>query len=71
MWFLNFYHSFWTAYQKKKRVFKVINDFFLELKNWWTTRTAEDMNDNEFERLESKHTRVRHDKDLQERIRVH
>ena len=50
---------------------KMITELFLEFKNWWF---GESMNSNEieeFEWIESKHTRVHHDEDINEIIRVH
>ncbi len=43
---------------------------FLEFKNWWfEDYTNEEML--EFERIESKHTRVHFDEEINEIIRVH
>lgn len=49
----------------------MLADLFFEFKNWWicNTGTCEDLN--EFERIESKHTRVHHDDDIYEIIRIH
>jgi hypothetical protein len=47
----------------------MITDFLFELKNWWFGVTFDEVE--EFERLESKHTRVHHDENIYEIIRVH
>ncbi|WML44285.1 hypothetical protein [Neobacillus sp. PS3-40] len=47
------------------------NKFIENLKNLQYRNTSKEIDINEFERLESKHTRVRHDEDLRENIRVH
>ncbi|WP_462409847.1 hypothetical protein [Neobacillus sp. Marseille-QA0830] len=44
-------------------------DFLFELRNWLLAEPIDETL--EFERLESKHTRVHHDEDIYERIRVH
>lgn len=49
----------------------MFNDIFFELRNWWESNSANEFNIDEFERVESKHTRIRHDEDLREIIRVH
>jgi hypothetical protein len=46
-------------------------DVFYELKNWLFSNLNEKNEIEEFERLESKHTRVRHDEDIYEIIRIH
>ena len=47
----------------------MLTDFLFELKNWWFGETFDEIE--EFERLESKHTRVHHDENIYEIIRVH
>ncbi|WP_210366664.1 hypothetical protein [Bacillus sp. REN3] len=49
----------------------MFTDFIFEVKNWLfgDMYPVEEMN--EFERIESKHTRVHHDQDIHETIRVH
>ncbi|MDQ0200174.1 hypothetical protein [Neobacillus ginsengisoli] len=49
----------------------MFDEFFVDLKNWWTDSTIDEINVDEFERVESKHTRVWHDEDIRELIRVH
>lgn len=47
----------------------VFNFIYFELKNWWFGEAIDPME--EFELIESKHTRVHHDVDIYETIRVH
>jgi hypothetical protein len=47
----------------------VFNYVYYELKNWWLGETVDRME--EFWLTESKHTRVHHDEDIYEIIRVH
>jgi len=47
----------------------MINDFWFELKNWFFGEPIDKVE--EFERLESQHTRVHHDQNIHEIIRVH
>jgi len=47
----------------------MINDFWFELKNWFFGEPIDEVE--EFERLESQHTRVHHDQNIHEIIRVH
>jgi hypothetical protein len=47
----------------------MLTDFFFELKHWWFGESFDEIE--EFERLESKHTRVHHDENIYEIIRVH
>lgn len=47
----------------------MLNDIWFELKNWWFGAEMDEFE--EFERIESKHTRVHHDEDINEIIRVH
>ena len=47
----------------------MLTEFLFELKNWWFSVSNAEVD--EFERLESKHTRVHHDQYLNEIIRVH
>lgn len=42
---------------------------YFELRNWWLDKCSDQLE--EFEQLESKHTRVHHDDDLYENIRIH
>lgn len=49
----------------------MFTDLVFEFKNWWYGENLADMEMNEFERIESKHTRVHHDEDIYEIIRVH
>lgn len=46
----------------------MLTDFLIEIKNWWF---GESKLNEEFDRLESKHTRVRFDNDIYELIRIH
>jgi hypothetical protein len=50
---------------------KMVDDFLLEFRNWWKGNSTEEAGLDEFERIESKHTRIRHDEDMREIIRVH
>jgi hypothetical protein len=50
---------------------KMLTEFFLEFKNWWFGESMYNVEIEEFERIESKHTRVHHDEDIFEMIRVH
>jgi hypothetical protein len=47
----------------------VFDTIFFQIKNWWLEDKMDSME--EFELLESKHTRVHHDEDIKEVIRVH
>ncbi|MEH7074296.1 hypothetical protein [Neobacillus drentensis] len=47
----------------------MLTDFWFELKNWLFGESIDEVT--EFERLESKHTRVHHDQYQNEIIRVH
>ncbi|SEN06765.1 hypothetical protein SAMN05192533_108219 [Mesobacillus persicus] len=48
----------------------MLTELILELKNWWySDAVSEELE--EFERIESKHTRVHFDEDIREEIRVH
>lgn len=49
----------------------MFTDLVFEFKNWWYGESVPDMEMEEFERIESKHTRVHHDEDIYEIIRVH
>lgn len=49
----------------------MFDDFLLEFRNWWKVNEIEEVGLQEFERVESKHTRIRHDEDMREIIRVH
>ncbi len=48
----------------------MLTDIYYELKNWWVNGSSFVMENEEFERLESKHTRVHFDVDIYEIIRV-
>ncbi|WP_170169037.1 hypothetical protein [Mesobacillus subterraneus] len=48
----------------------MLADLIYEFKSWWFTDMPKVGNE-EFERIESKHTRVHHDEDIYEIIRVH
>ena len=50
---------------------KMFNDFLFEFKNWWFGEAYPGIEMTEFERVESKHTRIHHDEDIFEEIRVH
>lgn len=54
-----------------REVESMFEDFFGDFKNLWTGRPTDEIDLEEFYRLESKHTRIRHDEDLREVIRVH
>ncbi|MEH7307907.1 hypothetical protein [Neobacillus drentensis] len=47
----------------------MLTDFLFELKSWLFGASFDEID--EFERLESKHTRVHHDENISEIIRVH
>lgn len=47
----------------------MFNYIYCELKNWWFDEPIDHLD--EFELIESKHTRVHHDDDIYEIIRVH
>jgi len=47
----------------------MLTEILFEIKNWWFGETIDELD--EFERIESKHTRVHHDEDIYEIIRVH
>lgn len=47
----------------------MLTEFLFELKNWWFGVSNDEVD--EFDRLESKHTRVHHDQDIYEIIRIH
>lgn len=48
----------------------MLTELFLEFKNWWFgDSVSEELT--EFERIESKHTRVHFDEDIDEKISVH
>nr|WP_263326357.1 hypothetical protein [Neobacillus sp. Marseille-Q6967] len=49
----------------------MFNDIFFEVKNWWVRNTDNELGLEQFERIESQHTRIRHDEDIREVIRVH
>ncbi|MDR7001098.1 hypothetical protein [Neobacillus niacini] len=49
----------------------MFEDFFGNFRNLWAEKPADEIDIEEFYRLESKHTRIRHDEDLREIIRVH
>lgn len=51
--------------------FSMFDDFLLEFRNWWKFNSIEETGVDEFQRIESKHTRIRHDEDMREVIRVH
>ena len=48
----------------------MFDDMFFYLRNWWISNPNEEMGHDEFDKVESKHTRVRHDKDIREIIKV-
>jgi hypothetical protein len=48
----------------------LIDEFFDNPKNLFGN-TTDELDVDEFRRIESKHTRIRHDEDLREIIRVH
>jgi hypothetical protein len=45
------------------------NNFFENIREWFANRPST-LDYNEFERIESKHNRIRHDVDMEERIEV-
>jgi hypothetical protein len=47
----------------------MLTEILFEIKNWWFGESINEFD--EFERIESKHTRVHHDQDIYEIIRVH
>jgi hypothetical protein len=47
----------------------MFNFIYYEFKNWWFGESIDPME--EFELLESQHTRVHHDVDIYEVIRIH
>lgn len=47
----------------------MLTEILFEIKNWWFGKPVDESE--EFERIESKHTRVHHDEDIYEMIRVH
>lgn len=47
----------------------MLTEILFEIKNWWFGVTEDESE--EFERIESKHTRVHHDEDIYEIIRIH
>lgn len=49
----------------------MLTELFLEFKNWWLGESIFSNEIEEFERIESKHTRVHHDEDINEIIKVH
>jgi hypothetical protein len=49
----------------------MLSDLIYEFKNWWMGASDRGNEMDEFERIESKHTRVHHDEDIYETIRVH
>ena len=49
----------------------MFNNLVFEVKTWWNGDPYPNDEINEFERIESKHTRVHHDEDIYEMIRVH
>jgi hypothetical protein len=49
----------------------MLTDIFLEFKSWWLGKSVSSDKMDEFERIESKHTRVHYDEDIYEIIRVH
>lgn len=49
----------------------MLSDLIYEFKNWWMGASYHGIEMDEFERIESKHTRVHHDEDVYEEIRVH
>ncbi|MCM3586573.1 hypothetical protein M3182_12600 [Mesobacillus maritimus] len=48
----------------------MLTELFLEFKHWWSGEFLNEEKE-EFERIESKHTRVHFDEDIEEVIRVH
>lgn len=49
----------------------MLTDLFIEIKNWLLNDSNSTDVLEEFERIESKHTRVHHDEDIFEIIRIH
>lgn len=49
----------------------MLTDIIYEFKNWLLGDSVPKVGNEEFERIESKHTRVHHDEDIFEIIRVH
>jgi hypothetical protein len=49
----------------------MFTEIILDFKNWWFSGAAINEEIEEYERIESKHTRVIHDEDINEIIRVH
>ncbi|WP_175596714.1 hypothetical protein [Bacillus sp. MRMR6] len=49
----------------------MLTDLFIEIKNWLLNDSISTDALKEFERIESKHTRVHHDEDIYEIIRIH
>ncbi len=49
----------------------MLTEIMLEFKNWWFSEATSNDEIEEFERIESKHTRVLHDEEINEIIRVH
>ncbi|WP_177177267.1 hypothetical protein [Bacillus sp. MUM 116] len=49
----------------------MFDDLFGDFRNLWTGKPTDEIDLEEFYRLVSKHTRIRHDEDLREIIRVH
>jgi hypothetical protein len=47
----------------------MLTEILFEIKNWWFDAQVDESE--EFERIESKHTRVHHDEDIYEIIRIH
>lgn len=45
-------------------------NFFDGFRTWLFGKNNEEIDVNEFERIESKHNRIRHDQDIDEHIRV-
>jgi hypothetical protein len=48
---------------------QMLTEILFEIKNWWFGAQVDESE--EFERIESKHTRVHHDDDIYEIIRIH
>lgn len=49
----------------------MLTEILYEFKNWWFKESAANDDIEEFFRIESKHTRVHHDEEIYEIIRVH
>jgi hypothetical protein len=47
----------------------MLTEILFQIKNWWFSVSADPTD--EFERIESKHTRIHHDEDISEIIRIH